>query len=744
LETPRPPLSVKSLARAQHRAEQQLVQTRQELEQTTLELARSVALLRATLEATTDGVLVLSAERQLLHCNDNFLRMWRLDAGTLASRAPEIFEQLCARTRQPGETLQHFQQAASADPPPSARVLELDDGRTLECFSRAHLMADTDAGQVWTFRDITESRRVQDQLRDDARVLELLNSTGKILSSKLELPSLLQTVTDAARELTGAQFAAFFYNQTDDSGNSYLLYTLSGAPREAFDKLGQPRDTPLFAPTFQGGPPIRCDDVLADPRYAKMGPGMPPGHLPVRSYLAVSVISRSGEVIGGLFFGHSQTGVFGERAERIVTGMAAQTAAAVDNARLYQQAQRASAERQQLLESERSARSAAERSSALKDEFLAILSHELRTPLNAILGWSQMLRLGSTSAESLEKGLSTIERNARLQTQLIEDLLDMSRILAGKVRLDVQLLQPTHCVEAAIDTVRPSAAARGVQLVTALDAATGPVLGDASRLQQVMWNLLSNAIKFTAKGGTVQVALQQVSSHIEISVADTGIGIEPEFLPHVFDRFRQAEAATTRRHGGLGLGLSIVKHVIELHGGSVRAASPGVGQGARFVVQLPLAEEPRAAAQESQQRGTSSTGPLEFRPLNLEGVKVLVVDDEEDARVLIQRVLGECGASARTAAGAQEALLEIERERPDVLVSDIGMPELDGYELLRRVRRLDAQRGGRIPAIALTAFARAEDRARALRAGFLLHIAKPVEPSELVAGIASALGRIAD
>jgi signal transduction histidine kinase/ActR/RegA family two-component response regulator len=740
-ETPRPPLSVKSLARAQHRAEQQLVQTRQELEQTTLELARSVALLRATLEATTDGVLVLSAERQLLHCNDNFLRMWRLDAGSLAAQAPEIFEQLCARTRQPGETRRIFQQVAS-EPAPAARVLELDDGRTLECVSRAHLMADADAGQVWTFRDITESRRVQDQLRDDARVLELLNSTGKILSSKLDLPSLLQTVTDAARELTGAQFAAFFYNQTDDSGNSYLLYTLSGAPREAFDKFGQPRATPLFAPTFQGGPPIRCDDVLADPRYAKMGSGMPHGHLPVRSYLAVSVISRSGEVIGGLFFGHSKTGVFGERAERIVTGMAAQTAVAVDNARLYQQAQRASAERQQLLESERSARSAAERSSALKDEFLAILSHELRTPLNAILGWSQMLRLGSTTAEGLEKGLSTIERNARLQTQLIEDLLDMSRILAGKVRLDVQSLQPTSCVEAAIDTVRPSAAAKGVQIVTALDATAGQVLGDPSRLQQVMWNLLSNAIKFTAKGGTVQVALQRAGAHIEITVVDTGAGIEPEFLPHVFDRFRQAEAATTRRHGGLGLGLSIVKHVIELHGGSVRAASPGPGQGATFVVQLPLSSEPRAAAEQRQQAGYPSSVPMDFRPLNLDGVKVLVVDDEEDARELIQRVLSECGATASTAGGAVEALTKIERERPDVLVSDIGMPELDGYELLRRVRRLEAQGGRRIPAIALTAFARPEDRARALRAGFLLHIAKPVEPSELVAGIASALGRI--
>ncbi len=739
--TPHPPMSMRSLARAQHRAEEQLLQTRQELEQKTLELARSVALLRATLEATTDGVLVLSAEGQLLHYNDNFLGMWRLDARELPTEAAAILEQLCARTRSPEEARRQLDSGAQPGQQ-AGRVLQLTDGRILECFSRAHLMAGESAGQVWTFRDITESRHVQDQLRDDARVLELLNSTGRVLSSQLDLQTLLQTVTDAARELTGAQFAAFFYNQTDESGDSYRLYTLSGAPREAFDKFGQPRATPLFAPTFEGAPPIRCDDVLADPRYAKMGPGMPPGHLPVRSYLAVSVISRSGEVLGGLFFGHSEKGVFGERAERIVTGMAAQTAVAVDNARLYQQAQRASAERQQLLESERSARSAAERSSALKDEFLATLSHELRTPLNAILGWSQMLRLSSTSAETLDKGLSTIERNARLQTQLIEDLLDMSRILAGKVRLDAQAMQPISAIEAAIDTVRPGAAAKGVRIVTALDPSAGPVLADPSRLQQVMWNLLSNAIKFTTRGGSVHVALERAGAQIEIRVADTGSGIEPEFLPHVFDRFRQAEAATTRHHGGLGLGLSIVKHVIELHGGSVRASSPGVGGGATFVVQLPLSSDPLASTEERQMPGTPSTAPVDFRPLSLAGAKVLVVDDDQDARELIQRVLSECGAATRTASGALEALAEIERERPDVLVSDIGMPELDGYELLRRVRRGQASGDGRIPAIALTAFARPEDRARALRAGFLLHMPKPVEPSELVAGVASALGRI--
>ncbi|HEX8818562.1 MAG TPA: PAS domain S-box protein, partial [Archangium sp.] len=309
--------------------------------------------------------------------------------------------------------------------------------------------------------DITPRKRAEAALQEESRILELLNETGKSLASQLDLQSLLQAVTDAATQLSGAQFGAFFYNTQDENGDAFLLYTLSGAPREAFEKFGKPRATALFGPTFRGDAPIRCDDVLQDPRYGKWGPhhGMPKGHLPVRSYLAVPVRSRGGAPSGGLFFGHSQPGVFTERAERLVVGVAAQAGIAIDNARLYEAAQKAAAERQALLESERAARAAAERLSELKDEFLATLSHELRTPLTAILGWSQILRRNQKTPQEYSKGLQIIERNARLQTQLIEDLLDMSRITSGKLRLEVQPLQPVLLVEAALETVKPAAEA---------------------------------------------------------------------------------------------------------------------------------------------------------------------------------------------------------------------------------------------------------------------------------------------
>lgn len=599
-------------------------------------------------------------------------------------------------------------------------------------------------GMIGVVQDISERKRAEEALRDETRILELLNETGTNLASKLDLQTLVQAVTDAATHMSGARFGAFFYNTTDDKGDSFLLYTLSGAPREAFEKFGQPRATPLFGPTFKGGSPIRCDDVLRDPRYGKWGPhhGMPHGHLPVRSYLAVPVVARSGDVIGGLFFGHPECGVFTERSERIVAGVAAQAAVAIDNARLYEAARKAAEERKLLLESERSARSEAERASAVKDEFLATLSHELRSPLNAILGWSQVLKLGTKNETDRQKGLDAIERNARMQTQLIEDLLDMSRITSGKVRLDIQPVSPLSFIEAAIETMRPAADDKGIRLEKLLDAAAGPISGDPSRLQQVIWNLLSNAIKFTPKDGKVQVLLERVNSQIEISVADTGIGIEPEFLGHVFERFRQADASTTRRYGGLGLGLSIVKHLVELHGGTVRVQSPGEGRGTTFTVQLPLTVVHRNTDNGERLEPKLPTGvSLKFNHLSLSGIKVLVVDDEADARDLIKRVLEECDAEVLTASTVGEALGVVERKRPHLLLSDIGMADADGYELLRRVRALTASKGGKIPAIALTAFARSEDRTRALRAGFLVHVSKPVEPSELIATVAGVAGR---
>lgn len=383
-----------------------------------------------------------------------------------------------------------------------------------------------------------------------------------------------------------------------------------------------------------------------------------------------------------------------------------------------------------------------QRTSALKDEFLATLSHELRTPLSAILGWVHILKRRFPDAQAeLSKGIEVIERNARAQTQLIEDLLDMSRITSGQLRLDVQPVEPLSFIEAAVETVRPAAEAAGVRLQCLLDPAAGPVSGDPGRLQQVVWNLLSNAVKFTPRDGTVQVLLERLDSQVEITVADTGMGIQPEFLAHIFDRFRQADGSSTRRFGGLGLGLAIVRQLVELHGGSVHAESPGVGQGATFVIQLPLQglhAEPAAGERVDPQAMRQPPG---LAVDELGGLRVLVIDDEQDARELLQMVLGDCGAEVRVAADAQDALLAVQEFRPDVLVSDIGMPGMDGYALLHSVRALGPQRGGEVPAIALTAFARSEDRVRALRAGYRAHVAKPVEPAEIVATIASLVRR---
>ncbi len=395
-------------------------------------------------------------------------------------------------------------------------------------------------------------------------------------------------------------------------------------------------------------------------------------------------------------------------------------------------------ERDELLASERAARNMAEHASRMKDEFLATLSHEIRSPLNAIFGWTQILREDIPDAETLSTGLEVIDRNVRLQTQLIEDLLDMSRIISGKLRLDVQQVHPASCIKAAVETVMTAAAAKGIRVQQVLDPHAGPMTGDPARVQQIVWNLLSNAIKFTPKGGKVQVTLQRVNSHLELSVADSGEGIKAEFLPHVFDRFRQEDAAMNRKHGGLGLGLAIVKQLVELHGGTIRVHSAGTGQGATFTVNLPLqAANLCSDGVERMHPQVPAFHPHFQKNSDLQGISVLVVDDEKDARELVRRILVDCKAEVTMAGSASEALGLIPTLRPHLVLSDIGMPDMDGYEFLRRLRKLDAGLGGETVAVALTAFARAEDRIKALQVGFLNHVSKPVEPTELVATIAA-------
>jgi PAS domain S-box-containing protein len=796
-----------------------------------------------------------------------------------------------------------------------------------------------------------------------------------------------------------------------------MLYTISGVPREAFSKFPMPRNTAVFAPTFAGEGVVRSDDITQDPRYGKSGPhfGMPEGHLPVRSYLAVPVVSRTGHVHGGLFFGHREAGRFTERDELMLGAVAAQAAVAFDNAQLHaatlsaEQKYRAlsesapllvwatgltgeleyvnqrfldytgrtleqlqkrdptsvmhpddeapfqriwqdaltsgsllqaeyrlrradgafrwflargapvrqngtiarwvgsctdideqkrteerhrfladagallsdsldypatlsaiarlavplladgcvfevlsesglpetvaassaeaahwlhtrlfrlhgewlshpqlvSALRQttgvlrasdaegksgiqglgsdepldwmivpivthqgvlgtitllsfqnsprfealdvqtaedlgrrtgsmvenaRLLELSRRDQKRAEDASRAKDLFLGTLSHELRTPLSAILGWTRMLQSGSLPEDKRERALETIERNARVQVAMIEDVLDVARITSGKLRLDVAPIEVAQVVDAAIDTIRPTAEAKGVRIQAVLDPDAGVLHGDGPRLQQIAWNLLSNAVKFTPKGGRVYVVLRKVDSSVEIAVSDTGSGISPEFLPHVFERFTQADPTRTRQHGGLGLGLSIVKHLTELHGGTVFADSAGKDQGATFTVRLPVApvRDTPVSGPRAQPVGR---GPELLRRAELNGLRVLIVDDEPDSRELVQSVLEMCKAEVSVAANAREAFQKLREELPQVLISDIGMPDEDGYSLIRRIRALPAAEGGTIPAVALSAYASIADRTRALMEGFNNHVTKPAEPSELVAVVAAVVGR---
>jgi PAS domain S-box-containing protein len=393
-----------------------------------------------------------------------------------------------------------------------------------------------------------------------------------------------------------------------------------------------------------------------------------------------------------------------------------------------------------LLARAESALSDAESASRAKDDFVAIVSHELRNPLNAMLGWTRMLRTGSLSEERAARALETIERNATNQAQLIEDLLDVSRVVSGKLTLDVQSVTFARVIEAAIDSARPAIEAKGLRLSVVLDT-EGVLSGDAGRLQQIVWNLLTNATKFTPRGGSIRIVLRRDESHLELSVTDSGQGISASFLDHVFDRFKQADPSTTRRHGGLGLGLAIAKNLVEMHGGTIEARSEGLGKGATFVVRVPVAAMRRSPVPPQPMR--SAELPAAFAPPpELRDLRVLVVDDEPDARDLVTAVLVQCGAVVTAASSADDAFAAVEKQVPDVLISDIGMPDQDGYTLIARVRGMPRERGGATPAACLTGYTTAADRRRALEAGFNMHLAKPIEPSELIAVVAN-LGRMA-
>lgn len=595
---------------------------------------------------------------------------------------------------------------------------------------------------VGTVIEVRDDRPYQQQEAER----EAMRQIGLLILQELDTGKIVQAVTDTATRLTGAEFGAFFYNLRDENGESYTLYTLSGVAREKFSRFPLPRATPLFGPTFRGEGTIRLGDVKKDPRYGQWGPhkGMPEGHLPVCSYLAVPVKLDSEEVVGGLFFGHSQCDVFTATHEKLVESLAAQAATGLNKARLFQEAMQARvrAERE-AAENARLHREAQE-ANRLKDDFLATVSHELRTPLTSILGWTKMLESGRLTPEMVTRAIATIDRNARAQAQIVEDILDISRIVSGKLRLNVQLFTPAQAIEAAVEAVRPAAIAKDIRLQLLVDPRAGPISGDPERLQQIVWNLASNAVKFTPKGGRVQVTVERVNSHIEISVRDNGAGIPQEFLPRIFERFTQLNSSTTREHGGLGLGLAIVRQLVEMHGGNVQAYSDGVGTGSTFTVSLPLAPV-RATAQGSEQRVhphvSQSTPGDDLQRFGLAGCQILLVEDDDDARELLANILTSSGAVVEVASSVDEAIELVKGLSPHVIISDIGLPDKDGYAFITELRRQEKQAGqAPTPAIALTAYARVEDRLKALEKGFQMHVAKPVEPAELLAVISSVRG----
>jgi signal transduction histidine kinase len=540
------------------------------------------------------------------------------------------------------------------------------------------------------------------RLADEARLLETLNRVGQAVAAELDLERVVQIVTDAGTELSGAAFGSFFYNRTDEKGETYWLYTISGVPREDFAKFPMPRNTAVFRPTFSGEGIVRSDDILKDSRYGRNEPynGMPKGHLPVRSYLAVPVVSRSGEVLGGLFFGHPEPAIFTDRSERLVAGIASQAAIAIDNARLFE---------------------AAREADRRKDEFLATLAHELRNPLAPIRNAVEILRLTEADPAAAASARQLLERQLKQLVRLIDDLFDVSRITQGRLELRKEKLDLAVALKMAVETSRPLIESRQHTLHVSAQPDTFFVDADATRIAQVFANLLNNSAKYSPPGSSITARITRDGNNAVATITDNGVGIPQAMLSRVFEMFERVDRALEVTPDGLGIGLTLVRRLVELHGGTVTAQSEGLNCGSTFVVRLPLwqaanlPQEVHVMPVEAQESGARR--------------KILVVDDNRDSAMSLSLLLELDGHDVRRAYDGLEALEIAEDFRPEVTLLDIGMPRLDGYGAARELRRRDWAKGSLL--VALTGWGQQEDKRMAREAGFDHHMVKPVDPDAL-------------
>jgi len=691
----------------------------QSVEQNSLAAVRRLA---AIVESSDDGIIGMSLDGTISAWNRGAERMYGYGAAEALGQsirlvipedrreeASEVLERIKL-----GERVEHFETLRCRKDgtrfPVSLMVSPiLEDGGTV-------------IGASKIARDISEQKRASQRAA-------FLAEVGAVLGGSLEYLTTLKTVANLAVPAIADWCAVDILTEERKLERLAVAHVdpakidLARTVRSRYEDPNSPYTAPSVVRT---GTPAMLREVSDEMIVASANGDQDRlalvRSLGLRSYMIVPLTTR-GRTLGALTLATAESGrLYSDDDFRFAQDVAFRAALAVDNARAYNDAQVAN---------------------RLKDEFLATLSHELRTPLNAILGYSRMLQSGMLTPDKHAHALHTVERNATSLAQIVEDVLDVSRIISGKIRLNIQSVDLPSVVSDAVATVMPAAEAKQIRVQTIIDPRAAPISGDPDRIQQIVWNLVSNAVKFTPKHGTVQVRLERVNSHVEIVVSDTGAGIPPDFLPHIFERFRQADSGTTREHGGIGLGLAIVRHLVELHGGTIHAVSGGHEQGSTFRVRLPIMIVHHEEPVERRVHPTTNVARGETQLPDLGGLSVLAVDDDADARSLVAETLESRGARVVAVESAQEALETLQRTRPDILLADIGMAHTDGFDLIKRIRQSSDPAIREVPAAALTAYARAEDRMKVLQSGFQMHLAKPVDPAELIVAVASLAKRTA-